>query len=215
MELLDFLLIVVPAVGLLIIAVLEIRDAAAYRRALAQWEAAQKTAQAPRVPDAPRAARPITASVRPAAGLGRPQIIASWRHRYDVVGESFCNEDGTSRQELLDALANSRAPFEQVTVSIEPYDYQGELALSVRANGFQIGNIARKNIREVSLDLETAEGIDLFVFGGEDGKFYGAAVTLFCGSDSVADLGAHRVAGYPHRLADYRCHASDSRLDPA
>lgn len=180
MELLDLLLIAAPAVGLLIIAGLEIRDAVSYRRALAQWETAQKTAQAPHVPDAPRTAQL-------AAAIAAPKIVVSWRHRYDVVGESFCNEDGTSRQELLDAIANSRAPFERVTVSIEPFDYQGELALSVRANGCQIGNIARGNISEVARDLETAEGIDLFVFGGEAGKSYGAAVTLFCGNDVDED----------------------------
>ena len=109
--------------------------------------------------------------------------VTSFRHHYDVVGESFDNEDGTSRQEILGAIANCEPPYEDCEVSLDEFDYKGERALAVKVNGDQIGCIAKENLDAVFNDLEFTDAITLKVFGGENGKSYGAAITLIANAD--------------------------------
>lgn len=115
------------------------------------------------------------------------RVVAPFRHRYDVVGESFKNDDGSSRQEILEAIANHEPPYEECEVSLDEYDYKGERALAVKVNGDQIGNIARKDLDEVFGDLDSAERIELRVFGGGEGKSYGAGITLVSEADDLDD----------------------------
>lgn len=113
----------------------------------------------------------------------KTSIVTSFRHHYDVVGESFDNEDGTSRQEILDAISNCEPPYEDCEVSLDKFDYKGERALAVKVNGDQIGCIARKDLDAVFNDLEFTDAITLKVFGGDNGKNYGAAITLIANAD--------------------------------
>lgn len=133
------------------------------------------------------AARPVEAPREQPKTAPMPSIKttvhATFRHRYDVVGESFDNEDGTSRQEILDAIANGEPPYENCEVSLDEFDYKGERALAVKVNGDQIGCIARKDLDAVFSDLDLADAITLKVFGGDNGKNYGAAITLIANAD--------------------------------
>lgn len=127
-----------------------------------------------------RAAQKADAPVMPRI---KTTVAAAFRHRYDVVGESFNNDDGTSRQDILAAIANCEPPYEDCKVSIDEFDFQGERALAVKVNGAQIGCIARKDLDDVFEDLISTEEITLRVFGGENGKSYGASVTLIANAD--------------------------------
>lgn len=115
------------------------------------------------------------------------QVIAPFRHRYKVAGVTFKNADGTLRQEILNAIVNHEPPYEECRVSLDEYDYEGERALAVKVNGDQIGNIARKNLEEVFRDLDSAEEIELKVYGGDNGKYYGASITLVAKADDLDD----------------------------
>nr|DAQ81225.1 MAG TPA: hypothetical protein [Caudoviricetes sp.] len=99
---------------------------------------------------------------------------------YDVVGESFDNEDGTYRQDILRDFAQGERGFFKALASIDEFDYQGERALAVKINDQQIGCIARKDLGDVFRDLKTADEIRLKVVGGGDQDLYGAKVTLVC-----------------------------------
>lgn len=105
-------------------------------------------------------------------------VVVPFRHNYRVVGVTFDNEDGASRQDILEAIANAEPPYEVCEVSLDRYEYREETAVAVNVNGDQIGNISKKDIDEVLDDLGRAERIVLNVHGGENGKSYGASVTL-------------------------------------
>ena len=99
---------------------------------------------------------------------------------YNVVGESFDNDDGTYRQDILRDFAQGERGFFKALASIDEFDYQGERALAVKINDQQIGCIARKDLSDVFRDLKTADEIRLKVVGGGDQDLYGAMVTLVC-----------------------------------
>ena len=106
--------------------------------------------------------------------------LRAFRRQYEVVGESFDNEDGTSRQDILRDYANFSSGYSDPLTSIEEFEYEGERALAVKINDQQIGCIARKDLPSVFRDLKTAENIYLSVVGGGDEDLYGAKVTLIC-----------------------------------
>ena len=61
---------------------------------------------------------------------------------FNVAGVSFSN--GTkSRQTILRAMKDGSAPFDEVTITLQRYDYEGSLAIAVYANGEQIGNVPK------------------------------------------------------------------------
>lgn len=69
--------------------------------------------------------------------------------KFKVVGVTFKNEDGKSRQTLLRKLHFGDAPFnsdEGVDITIERGEYQGEPAFSVFAEGHQVGNISKDDV---------------------------------------------------------------------
>ena len=68
-------------------------------------------------------------------------------------------------------------------MSLDEFDYKGERALAVKVNADQIGCIARKDLDAVFNDLEFTDAITLKVFGGDNGKNYGAAITLIANAD--------------------------------
>ena len=65
---------------------------------------------------------------------------------FKVVGVTFKNPDGKSRQTILRKLRWRDPPFNSedgIEITIEKGEYQGEPAFSVYANGLQVGNIGR------------------------------------------------------------------------
>ena len=69
--------------------------------------------------------------------------------KFKVVGVTFKNEDGKSRQTLLRKLHFGDAPFNSdggVDITIERGAYQGEPAFSVFAEGHQVGNISKDDV---------------------------------------------------------------------
>jgi hypothetical protein len=66
---------------------------------------------------------------------------------FDVVGESFKNDDGTSRQEIIKKYARESEP-----VHLKFYDYKGSIACGVFLDDAfkrQIGNISRNEVADV------------------------------------------------------------------
>lgn len=65
------------------------------------------------------------------------------RHRtLKVKGVTFDNDDGTSRQEILEDIKLRRDPFRHgLHLSLEEYDYEGRPAYYVKVNGYIIGTV--------------------------------------------------------------------------
>ena len=101
-----------------------------------------------------------------------------------LVGVTFNNEDGSSRQRALqDALANDC----RGTLDIEAYDRDGEQAVRVLYEGTQIGNIPKNRAVEVAeiCDRISSASLRVVPFRPEDdegrgigGVIYRAELTL-------------------------------------
>lgn len=92
-----------------------------------------------------------------------------------VVGVSFRNEDGSSRQEIVSNL------YEGENVSLEYYEYKNEPAYAViDFQGDQIGNLSK----ELAFDIYNKyDGcyFDAFVLritGGDDTKYLGCVIDI-------------------------------------
>jgi len=83
-----------------------------------------------------------------------------------VVGVTFKNDDGTSRQALLKKIANGTGGFEDPDITFEQYDFQGNPAIGVYVNGKQIGNVPKENVNRVSSYIDDIDEADIEVFGG-------------------------------------------------
>lgn len=68
---------------------------------------------------------------------------------FKVVGVTFKNDDGTSRQTLLRKMFLGKAPFnsdEGIDITIEESTYEGNPAFPVFAEGYQVGYISKKDV---------------------------------------------------------------------
>lgn len=101
-----------------------------------------------------------------------------------VVGVTFDNEDGVSRQSLLRKLHFHDSPFDgRADIELKGYEFQGQPAYGVYANGMQIGNIPADLIPflQENIDcIESVSNIDVYGGGQRDGKpiSYGCKITL-------------------------------------
>ena len=150
---------------------------------------ANRARQASRVADKltiPEAKQPQP-DPRPAAAPARMPVQRSITFR--VAGTSHQNQDGSSRQEILRHLKFGDPPYanpgEDLDVTIEQSTWQGEPALPICVNGYQIGFVPRDHIPEIQDALKTyAWTIDAArVTGGgnaPDGTplTYGFSITL-------------------------------------
>lgn len=69
--------------------------------------------------------------------------------KFKVVGVTFKNDDGTSRQTLLRKMYFGKAPFnsdEGVSITIEESTYEGNPAFPVFAEGYQVGYISKEDV---------------------------------------------------------------------
>ena len=76
------------------------------------------------------------------------RLYGKYEHKtYRIVGSSYNNDDGTSRQSILSKIKRKAKPFQEKTeISLVKYQYQDEDAVAVYANGLQVGNISRKDL---------------------------------------------------------------------
>ena len=96
-------------------------------------------------------------------------------YEYKVVGVTFANEDGTNRQELLRKIKIKEDPFNCfINYSLKVYSYEGKTAVAVLANGVMIGNVPKENAENIAEHMKYIDKVFVRVFGGEDGKKYGA-----------------------------------------
>lgn len=69
---------------------------------------------------------------------------SSYNRRLKVVGVTFKNEDGSSRQNILKDIYQKKPPFDKrLDIEIAEFEYEGEPAYHVNVNGKTIGNVSR------------------------------------------------------------------------
>ena len=133
--------------------------------ALSLWFVYRKPKAKPKAP----ADSTSTSSTRRtgSASSYKPSLPAEHKRVLKVAGVTFNNDDGSSRQALLKKLYFRDAPFDDYTqISFEQFFWQDEIAFKVLADGYCIGNVAKKdidfiNIHELDLLVE-----DIEVVGG-------------------------------------------------
>lgn len=122
-------------------------------------------------------------------GIVRQPDAPKYQHyEFHVVGVTYKSEDGTPRQEYLRRIDKGIAPFENsdsLDVSLCPFMYKPkgkpeEQAISVRVNGYDIGNVPRESVPVVMEAMHKPGAIisAFKVIGGDKGKNYGAIVVV-------------------------------------
>ncbi len=106
-----------------------------------------------------------------------PQKGVSHVETFKVAGVTFNN-----RQKNLKKILEQKQSGKAINVGIEQYDYKGEPAISVTANGLDIGNLHKKDADYVLANKDRIIGFtDLFIdkFENEESKtIYYARVEL-------------------------------------
>ena len=82
---------------------------------------------------------------------------------YKVVGVTFKNPEGKSRQAYLKKMYNVavKNDSEDYDVELVPYEYEGHPAVAVLLDGFNVGNIAAEHAADVA-DMISKK--DLYVY---------------------------------------------------
>lgn len=133
-----------------------------------------------------------TAPRQPAAGSAPASVSAadSGSITFRVAGTTFDNDDGTSRQEILRHMKFGDEPWaddpEDLAVTIDEETFDGELALSVFINDYQVGYVPKNLIQKVERarqSVATCYVSDVKITGGgtaSDGRelSYGCSITL-------------------------------------
>lgn len=105
-------------------------------------------------------------------------------YKIKVVGVTYNNEDGTSRQKILQAIKAKEPPFNgDIHYSLFVYTYRDSPAVAVLANGMMIGNVPIEHVAFVVENIRNIEAVSVAVYGGgvkKDGqkKSLGASATL-------------------------------------
>jgi hypothetical protein len=127
-----------------------------------------------------------TANVHPAPISNIPDTSEQFEYmEIKVAGVTFKNDKGVTRQTLLKKIKEHSAPFDKyLEISLNQYDFEGELAYSVCVNDRQIGNVPKSQVQYLYDNIERFVAITgINVYGGyrdENGYFksYGAAITV-------------------------------------
>ena len=87
---------------------------------------------------------------------------------FKVVGVTFKNPDGRTRQAVLRKLKFADAPYDKddIEITVEKGEYEGEPAFPVMVEGVQVGNIAREDIPLVLSRWEDFVGVTSFDVSG-------------------------------------------------
>lgn len=133
------------------------------------------------------------AAARQTAGSSAPApapAADSGSVTFRVAGTTFDNDDGTSRQEILRHMKFGDPPWaddpEDLAVTIEEETFDGELALPVFINDYQVGYVPKNLIQKVQRarqSVATCYVSDVKITGGgtaADGRelSYGCSITL-------------------------------------
>lgn len=111
------------------------------------------TASQARKPAAPPTPAAVASSVPTSAD-------SSGTITFRVAGTTFDNEDGDSRQEILRHLKYGDAPWadpiypEELNAELELTSFEGEPAIAVLVNDYQVGFVPKKMVRKVSVAME-------------------------------------------------------------
>lgn len=94
---------------------------------------------------------------------------AARTYKFKVVGVTFDNDDGSSRQEALKAVYENG---KTAPATFQKYVYEGEPAMYVFANGNCVGNVAAGQSTNVAALISNGRAGTLCVdkFKGEDGE---------------------------------------------
>lgn len=102
-----------------------------------------------------------------------------------VVGVTFKNEKGPTRQTILRKLKFRDPPFDKYAdIELRKYDFEGNPAYGVYANNMQIGNIPSEYVQFVIDNAECVESIsNISIYGGGRdangyARSYGCELTL-------------------------------------
>lgn len=121
--------------------------------------------------------KPPTIAIPETKTVQKPKITVSvTTNEYDfkVVGVTFNNNDGSSRQEYLQQYEYDDC----ACVTLEEYSYKGDPAIMVLIDGDQVGNVAAKEVEKVLSILEENPDVEIdhSIYCGED--TYGMRVYL-------------------------------------
>ncbi len=158
-----FLLIVL----FFVLVVWSIRNSRKKARQAAALSQSQQTAPV----SAPSPA-PISAPAAASSSVADDSDVIS----FHVAGTTFSNDDGTSRQAILRHMKFGDSPYADgqdptdLSISIEESDFDGELALEVYANGYQIGFVPKKLISKVKRAMDQGAMVTAaqIIGGGKD-----------------------------------------------
>ena len=109
---------------------------------------------------------------------------------FRTAGATFVNDDGTSRQDILRHLKFGDPPYaddpDDLAVDLQEMSHDGQPAIAVLVNGYQVGFVPKNYIRQVQNALahvSTCYVSDVRIIGGgtsDDGRrlSYGCEITL-------------------------------------
>lgn len=150
------------------------------------WAASRMT-RIPKRRSGPAAA-PAT-SRAPAAKSAAAPADDSGTITFRVAGTTYDNDDGSSRQEILRHLKFGDAPYaedpDDLLVTIEETSFDGDLALAVYINSYQIGYVPKSKISQVKKALDsyawTTDAVSIIGGGqSQEGKplSWGCSITI-------------------------------------
>lgn len=102
------------------------------------------------------------------------RLYGEYEYRtYRIVGSTYDNDDGTSRQGILSKIKRKAKPFQDKTeISLVKYPYQDEDAIAVYANRVQVGNISRRDLASSVLPRwDRYDGVEDFELIGSAGLY--------------------------------------------
>ena len=109
---------------------------------------------------------------------------------FRTAGTTFANDDGTSRQDILRHLKFGDPPYaddpDDLAVDLQEMSHDGQPAIAVLVNGYQVGFVPKNYIRQVQNALahvSTCYVSDVRIIGGgtsDDGRrlCYGCEIAL-------------------------------------
>lgn len=97
-----------------------------------------------------------------------PDAPKTYTRRIKVAGVTFNNDDGTSRQEILQKIKEKKAPFnKQLNVSVESTEYNGEFAMKVFVNSHLVGWVPKDMLGFIKENKDRITGISDFYVSGD------------------------------------------------
>ena len=137
----------------------------------------------------PKITRPVQQAAPQPASAPQPADDSNGirKLQFKVAGVTFDNEDGSSRQEILRHLKFLDEPYVDEVgdylVSIDETTYDGEPALEVRINDYQVGWVPKTMIKKVQKAMQDVASFsaDAEISGGgidETGKRYPYGCTI-------------------------------------